>query len=75
MTQATTKLHLKPGTFEAVNAILVDELEAMKEFDGLYDLAVVKVDELTLMINATYFSTALLDSCAIAANRVRLFSP
>ena len=71
MTQATTKLHLKPNTFEEVNAILVDELEAMKEFDGLYDLAVVKVDELTLMINATYFSTALLDSCAAAANAAR----
>ena len=29
------------------------------------------MDELTLMINATYFSTALLDSCAAAANAAR----
>ena len=68
MTQATTKLTLKPGKFDEVKAVLVDELEAMKEFNGLYDLSVTKVNESILVITATYFKTALDDSCAAAVN-------
>ena len=36
----------------------------MKSFEGLYDLSVTKVDDQTLMIVATYFSTVELEQCA-----------
>ena len=79
MTQASTKLTLKPGKFDEVNEILINELDAMRGFDGLYDLSVTKVDDSTLVITATYFSTALRDTCAAADAalplRTCLFSP
>ena len=64
MIQATTKLSIKKGKFDEVNQILVEELDAMKSFEGLYDLSVTKVDDQTLMIVATYFSTVELEQCA-----------
>ena len=54
MVQSTIKLTLKPGAFEDVNRILIDEVEEMKSFVALNDVSVTKVDDTTLVVVATY---------------------